>query len=231
MGIEPVMHIHQVQQADRLVGMLVAPEALVALVASLAAVGGMALPWAFPYQCPLEQNSSLAGRRVHRLVSMARRSWKVGSAWCCLVLKAWRKEGLENSARSWQVVQGTVAVHCNRKMGMHWDKGLLNTAEDIVELQAVEGIGEPEELELPARPEEPGLPGEPVAPEHIDRTVVELHTGRDQVGMGKGTGLALWLEPLGQLEDCNRLRYIQVHKHPGMLQDKFGSLNMIQEKK
>ena len=99
-GIEPAMHIRQVQLAGRLVGMLVAPEALVALVASLAAVGDMALPWACPCPCPLEQNSSLAGRKVHRLVSMARRSWRAGSAWCCLVLKVWLEEELENLARS-----------------------------------------------------------------------------------------------------------------------------------
>ena len=124
-----------------------------------------------------------------------------------------------------------MAVHCNRKMGKHWDKGLLNTAEDIAELQAVEGTGEPEEPGLSGRPEEPGLPGAPVVPERTGRIVVELHTDKDQVGMGKGTGLALWLEPLGHLEDCNKLRYIRVHRHPGMIQDKFGSLKMIEKKK
>lgn len=101
------------------------------------AVGGMAFPWPCPY--PLEQNSSLADRRVHTLVSMARRSWKAGSAWCCLVLRAWQEVGLENLARSTQavVVEGIVVVHCNRKMDKRWGKGPLNTAEDIVELQAV----------------------------------------------------------------------------------------------
>ena len=79
--IEPAVRIHQEQRAGRLVDMLVAAsEALVALVASLGAVGGTALPWAWPSPCPLEQNSSLEGRRVHTLVSMARRSWKAGSA-------------------------------------------------------------------------------------------------------------------------------------------------------
>lgn len=194
MGIEPAVHIRRVQRAGRFVDMLVvAPEALVALEASLAAVGGMALPWACPYPCPLEQNSSLAGRRVHKLASMARRSWKAGSAWCCLVLRAWPEVRLENLARSTQVVQveGTVVAHCNRKMGKHWDKGLLNTAEDIVGLQAVEGTGGLEELGLPGRPE----PGEPAVPEGTGCTVAEPHIDKDQVGMGKGTGLDPWLEP------------------------------------
>ena len=188
------------------------------------AVGGMTFPWACPCPCPLEQNSSLAGRRVHTLVSMARRSWKAGSASCCWVLRAWQGVGLENLARSTQAVQveGTVAVHCNRTMGKHWDRGLLNTVEDIVELEAVEGTGGSEEPGLLGQPEGPGLPGKPVVPERTGRTVVELHIGKDHVGMEKGTGLDPWLEPWGQLEDCNRLRYIQVHRHRGMLQDKFG---------
>ena len=121
------------------------------------AAGGMAFPRACPCPCPLEQSSSLAGRRVHTFVSMARRNWKAGSAWCCLVLRAWQEVGLENLARSTQAVQveGTVVVHCNRKMDKHLDKGLLNTAEDIVELQAVEGTGGSEELGLLGQPEEP----------------------------------------------------------------------------
>ena len=100
-------------------------------------------------------------------------------------------------ARSTQAVQveGTVVAHCNRSMGKHWDKGPLNTAEDIVELQAVEGTEGSEEPGLLERPEEPGLPGKPVVPERTGRTVVEPHTGKDQVGMEKGTGLDLWLEP------------------------------------
>lgn len=100
-------------------------------------------------------------------------------------------------ARSTQVVQveGTVVVYCNRTMGKHWDKGLLNTAEDIVELQAVEGTGGSEEPRLLGQPEEPELPGKPVVPERIGRTVVEPHTGKDQVGTEKGTGLDPWLEP------------------------------------
>lgn len=100
-------------------------------------------------------------------------------------------------ARLTQVVQveGTVVVYCNRTMGKHWDKGLLNTAEDIVELQAVEGTGGSEEPGLPGQPEEPELPGKPVVPERTDRTVVEPHTGKDQVGTEKGTGLDPWLEP------------------------------------
>lgn len=179
-GIEPAAHIRQVQRAGRLVGMfVVASEALAALEASSAAVGGMAFPWA----CPLEVNSSLEGRKVHMLVSMARRNWK---AWCCLVLRTWREVGLENLAHSSQAAQaeGTVAVHCNRKMGKHWDKGLQNTAEDIVELQAVGGTGEPEEPRLPGRPEAPRLPGEPVVPEGTGHTVVEPHIGKDLADMG-----------------------------------------------
>ena len=233
-GIEPAAHIRQVQRAGRLVGMLVvAPEALVALETSGVAVGDMAFPWACPCPCPLEQNSSLAGKRVHTLVSMARRSWKAASAWYCLVLRAWQEVGLENLARSTQAVQveGTVVVHCNRKMDKHWDKGLLNTAEDIVELQAVEGTGGSEELGLLGQPEKPRLPGKPVASERTGRTVVEPHIGKDQVGTEKGTGLDPWLEPWGQPEDCNRLRYIPVHRHRDMLQDKFGSLKMMQKKK
>ena len=179
-GIEPVDHTRQVQRTGRLVGMLVvASEALVALEASSVAVGGMAFPWA----CPLELNNSSEGRKVHTLVSMARRSWKAGSAECCLVLRSWREVGLENLAHSTQAAQaeGTVVVHCNRMMGKHWDKGLQNTAEDIVELQAVEGTEEPR---LPGRAEELGLPEGPVIPEGTGRTVVEPHIGKDLVGMG-----------------------------------------------
>ena len=100
-------------------------------------------------------------------------------------------------ARSTQAVrvEGTVAVDCNRTMGKHWDRGLLNTVEDIVELQAVEGTGGSEEPGLLGQPEGPELPGKPVVPERTGRTVVELHIGKDQVGMEKGTGLDPWLEP------------------------------------
>ena len=91
-----------------------------------------------------------------------------------------------------------MVVHCNRKMGKHWDKGLQNTAEGIVELQTVEGTGGPEEPRLLGRPEEPGLPGGPAVPEVPEGTgctVVGLRIGKDLVGMGKGTGLDPWLEP------------------------------------
>lgn len=197
-GIEPAAHIRQVQRAGRLVGMpVVASEALVASEASLVAVGGMTSPWAYPCPGPLEQNSSLEGRKVHMLVNMARRSWKAGSAGFCLVLRVWQEGGLENLEHPTQAEQaaGTVAVHYNKKMGKHWDKGLPNTAEDIVEQQAVKGTGGQEEPGLPVRPEEPALPEEPVVAEGTGRIAVEPRTGKDLVGMGKGTALDLWLEP------------------------------------
>lgn len=109
-------------------------------------------------------------------------------------------------------------VHCSRWTGKSWDKGLLNTAEDIAELQAAEGIGVPVE---------PGLPGLPVVPEHTGCTVVVVvvpHIDKDLAGMGPGTGLDPQLEPLGLLEDCNMLRHIRVHRHPGMPQDRSGPL-------
>lgn len=84
---------------------------------------------------------------------------------------------------------------------------------------------------MPAEPEEQGLPRlpeEPVVPEGTGvpgRTVVEPHIGKDLAGTGKGTGLGHpWLGPWGLLEDYNRLRYIRVHRHRGMIQDKSGSL-------
>ena len=91
--------------------------------------------------------------------------------------------------------EGTVVVHCNRKVGKHWGKVLQNTAEDIVERQAVEDTGGPEEPGVPWQPEEQGLPGQPVVPEGTGRTVVEQRIGKDLVGMGKGTRLAPSLEP------------------------------------
>lgn len=78
-------------------------------------------------------------------------------------------------------------------------------------------------------PAEPGLPGLPVAPEDTGCTVVAVvvvpHIDKDLAGMGQqGTGLDPRLEPWGLLEDYNKLRYIRVHRHPGMLQGRSGSL-------
>lgn len=212
MGTEPAVHIHQEQRAGRLVGMLVvvASEASGASQASLAAAGGMALPWAFP----LRQNSSLEGRKVHKLESMARRSLKTV---CCLVWRAWLGEELESLVQPKQA-GGTVAVHCNKSTGRYWDMELPNTAEDIAELalQAVEGIGVPVEL---------GLLGGPVVLEHTGYIVVAVavpRIGTDLAGMGPGMGIGQRLEPWDLLEDCNRLGHIRVHRHPGILQGRSG---------
>lgn len=90
MGIEPAVHIRQVQRAGKLVGMLDVA-ASEASEASLAAAGDMAFPWAWP----LGQNNSLVGRRVHTLESMAKHSWKIG---CCLASeRAWVPEEAPDS--------------------------------------------------------------------------------------------------------------------------------------
>lgn len=59
----------------------------------------------------------------------------------------------------------------------------------------MKGTGGQEEPGLPVRPEEPALPEEPGVVEDTGRIVVEPRTGKDLVGMGKGTGLDQWLEP------------------------------------
>lgn len=95
MGIEPAVHIRQVQRVGKPVGMLVvafvASEPSEALEASLV----VAVDTAFPFVCPFEENSSLGGKQVHTLARMVKRSWKTG---CCLV--SWQKEGLENLVHS-----------------------------------------------------------------------------------------------------------------------------------
>ena len=83
-------------------------------------------------------------------------------------------------------------------------------------------------------PAEQGPLGRPVVPEDTGCTVVVVvvpHIDKDLAGIGQGTGLDPQLEPLGLLEDCSTLRYIQVHRHPGMLQDKSGSLKIMQIRK
>lgn len=79
-----MVHIHQVQRLGMLVGMLVvaaASEALGASAASLAVAVDMPFPWA----CPLVRHSSLEDRKAHKLARMVKRSWRAGSALCCLV--------------------------------------------------------------------------------------------------------------------------------------------------
>ena len=158
---------------------------------------------------------------MHKLESMVSRSVKTV---CCLVWRAWLEEGLESLVQPKQA-GGTVAVHCSRSTGRYWDKGLLNTAEDIAELQVVEGT------EVPVGP---GLLGQPVVLEHTGCIVVAVaapHIGTGLAGMGPGTGIGQRLEPWDSLEDCNKFGYIRVHRHPGILQGRSGSLKIVQIKK
>lgn len=90
---------------------------------------------------------------------------------------------------------------------------------DIAEPLVAEGIG---------ASAEPALPGVPavllVEPVDTGRTVVERHIGTGFADSHQGTGLGPQLGPWGLLVDCNKLRYIRVHRHPGMIQDKSDSL-------